>query len=302
MKTKSLTRATLFSIFVMSVITAITMNSCQKEILNPKLVKATPTSSSAPSSKGTAIVGLNLDIAGNAILNEVNNAVLSTHKTAKGFGRLAPNGFDSSSCAIITFDSSSKPYLMHYDYGTGCVGSDGKTRSGMVTLTYDDGDIRTVNNVMTITYQNYGLNGNLINGFVSMSNTGINGNGNPVITQVGNYYAVRSNNQGGSETDTMNINMAYEWLAGEFSSPAANWQFSITGSVAATSSLGGSAGLTVTSPLIKNCHNSTCNFIIQGMEHSYNGSNTQDIDFGNPGGCSGQESVTSNGVTKVVHQ
>ena len=46
MKTKSFTKVTLLTIFDMSVITAVTLNSCQKEALKPKATTS-PSSSRA---------------------------------------------------------------------------------------------------------------------------------------------------------------------------------------------------------------------------------------------------------------
>ncbi len=287
MKTPSITKVTLLSIFVMSVVTAITMNSCQKEIVKPKTVN---TSASAAASATGGV-----DFASSMIVNEANNFLFSSYKNEKG---LVPKGFDSSSCVVITIDTVTKPHTRTYDYGSGCVGSDGKTRAGITTLTYNNADLRVANAQVTLSFQNYSLNGTTINGAMTFENTGPNPNGNDVLTQVGSFTSVSA-----KETDTLSANYQYEWLAGENSSPAANWQFSITGSVHGSSSNGGVADITITSPLIKNAKNPTCGFYIAGTESVIvSGNPDKFIDFGNPGGCSGLKSVTQNGSTTVVHQ
>jgi hypothetical protein len=283
MKTKSLTKVTLLSIFFMVLITAVTLNSCQKESIKPK----------TPTSVNTAG---NIDANSSLVLQETSNILFTNSSTQKG---LLPKGPDSSGCATITYDTANKPYTVTYNYGTtGCVGSDGKTRAGVVSLTYSSTDIRLVNSAITITYQNYSINAATINGSVSFVNTGPNGNGNQVITETGTIIATSS-----TETDTMNVNYSNEWLAGEFSSPASNWQFSITGSILAGVSTGKTGGLVITSALIKNAKTPGCNFYIQGTETiSVTGQATQYVDYGNPGNCSGLKSVTKNGTTTVEKQ
>lgn len=285
MKTKSITKITLLSIFVMSVITAVTLNSCQKERIAPKAVNTTNKSAGAG----------NVDVTSNTVINEANNIMFSMNKNEKG---LIPNGLNNSSCAQVSTDSSQKPYVTTFNYGNGCTGTDGKTRAGVVIVTYDNSDIRVVNNAITTTFQNYTISGTTINGSISYTNEGPDANGNTVIAQTGTYAGVS-----GSETDTLNVNMAYEWLAGEYSSPAANWQFSITGSITGTSSTGNTLNITITNPLIKNSKNPTCPYYISGTMQINEGPHPSEyIDYGNPGGCSGQKSVTVNGVTTVENQ
>ena len=285
MKTKSITKISLLAVLVLSVIAAVTLNSCQKENVKPKVIN-TSTQSAVPGSA---------DVTSSVVLSEVNAILFSSGKSEKG---LLPKGYDASSCAVITIDTVTKPHLRSYDYGSGCVGSDGKTRAGKVSITYDNADMRLANNTITIAFQNYTVSGTTINGSIGLENLGPNANGNDVITQTGSYIGV---SQG--ETDTMNINYQYEWLAGESSSPAANWQFSITGAIHGSSSKGSTLDINITSPLIKNGKNPTCPYYISGTQEITMGTHpVKYVDFGNPGGCSGQVAVTQNGVTTIVNQ
>ena len=286
MKTKSLTKVTLLSIFVMSVITAVTLNSCQKENIKPKNVN-TPTNQNTAST---------LDANASLILNESSNLLFGSTTNEKG---LLPKGSDTASCATRTYDTINKPYTIIYDYGTtGCVSSDGMTRSGVVSVTWAEKDIRVVNNAITISYQNYSVGKTTFNGSISFVNDGPNGNGNQVINETGTILTTSS-----TQTDTMIVNYNNEWLSGEFSSPAANWQFSTTGSIHAGSSTGKQANMLITSALIKNAKTPGCSFTIQGTETiTLPGQATQYIDFGNPGGCSGQKAVTQNGTTTIENQ
>ena len=292
MKTKSLTKATLLSIFIMSVVTAVTLNSCQKEVIKPKTTNTGLTSASNPLASSQVI------------MNEVNNMIFaSSGKKQKGLGQTF-NFSDTSGGVIVTIDTISKPHTMKYDYGTGCVGSDGKTRVGVAIISYDDQDIRTVNNVFSLTLQNYsitGFQGLTLNGAISYTNTGANGNGNLVIAETGGYVGTN-----GTVYDTVTVNYQYEWIAGESSSPLSNLQFKITGSMNASGTNNGqsiTAVDSVTSPLIKNCRTVGCNYFIDGNKYTnVGGTNITLTNYGTPGGCSGQMAVTANGMTTIQNQ
>jgi hypothetical protein len=297
MKTKSITKVTLLSIVVVSVITAVTLNSCQKESIKPKALN------SSTQSKGKS----NLSASSMLLMKDLNNMLFASKKSSKG---LVAGGIDSNSCVIVTRDTVDKPNTAAYSYATSCVGSDGSVRSGKVTITYADPDIRTVNNVITVTYQNYSVNGILHNGSISVTNYGPNGSGNLVLAEVGTVTALntQTNQQGLQQivTDTLNVNYQLEWIAGEGSSPAANLQFSITGGVTSSFAAGQADSVVIVTPLIKNSLNAGCNFYIQGTQytvtHTIMGLHYRYEDFGNPGGCGGQESVTEDGITTVEAQ
>ena len=232
------------------------------------------------------------------VLDDFNSMVFSSHKTTKG---ILPSlyAFDSSSCVSIVIDTITKPHTQTYNYSAGCVGSDGKKRSGTVILSYGTQDIRQINNVISIIYQNYTIFDSItVNGEISVTNTGYNSNGNLVLTQTGTYSSVRP-----SEADTANVNYQYEWIAGVNNVPSSNLQFQVTGQVTGSSSLGETATYSIVTPLIKNAKTPGCNFVIQGTTRLvYGGTNIIDFDFGNPGGCSGYMNVTENGVSHTQRQ
>ena len=327
MKTKSRRKATLLSILVISLAAAITLNSCQKELVKPK----------TKDTKG-AKVAKDYSATQDLIQNEINNFLFSTSssKKQKGMGP-SLNYTDTSGGVIVTTDTVSKPHSIVYDFGSGCVGNDGKTRAGKVIINYDNQDMRIVNNVYSISLHNYsistptaqtsnttgtdpisstpvdssnmtyGNNGGIttgstvvaFKGIISYTNTGYNGNGNLVLEETGSFVATSN-----SFIDTANVNYNYEWIAGVNSSPLSNLQFSITGSTYSTFSDGSTSTLTITSALIKNCKTTGCNFCIQGTTSlvSSNLPYIKYFDYGNPGGCSGQVAVTVNGVTSIKNQ
>ena len=233
-------------------------------------------------------------------MNEVTNMIFASHKKGKG---LVPGGTDSSGCVVIVTDTSHKPYSISYDYGSSCTGSDGKVRSGKVIIGYNSTDITQVNTAFTATFQNFTVDANVYDGAVGFTNIGPNGNSNLVLQFAGNFTY---NQPGQTQPDTMHINYAYEWIAGESSSPAANWQFSITGGVTSSFTAGQTDSLVITTPLIRNAKNPGCNYLISGTEYTVKktiqGLQYRYVDYGNPGGCSDQAAVTINGVTTIQGQ
>ena len=291
MKTKSITKVTLLSIVVMSAITAVTLNSCQKESIKPKVVNSLTKSQGASSFASKS----------GMIMRELNNFMFATKKNQKG---LIPGGADSNSCVIITIDTISKPNTIVCDYGSSCIGNDHNVRSGKVTISYANQDIRLANNVISVTFQSYTFNGTSFDGGISLTNTGPNGAGHDVLVESG---AVVSKAPGEISADTVSESLQYEWIANESSSPAADWQFSITGEMNSSYKAGQSDSTVITTPLIKNAKSTTnCNYTIQGTLYTVTttpqGLQYRYEDFGNPGGCSGQEAVTVNGVTDIQNQ
>jgi len=285
MKTKSSAKVALLSIFIMSVITAVTLNSCQKERVSPKV---------ATKSK------INRFPSAAQIFDEANNMIFSSSKSQKGFFSNI-YGMDSSGCVTFTLDTVSKPHTATYTYTSGCVESDGQMRSGTVIFSCDNQDIRVTNNVFQITYQNYYSDSLLYNGTMTMTNTGVNGNGNIVLVENGNFTV----SQGG-QSATVSGNYNYEWIAGESSSPLANLQFKITGGLSLTFDASDSTVSTYTTPVVKNCKTSGCNYKISGVQqvtyYSASGSTIETDNYGTPGGCSGQYTLTSNGVSSIQNQ
>jgi len=283
MKTKSHAKVALLSLFIMSMITAVTLNSCQKESVKPKVTKTLKAS--------------NLNAA--KIFDEANNMIFARKSAKSFFSNIY--GMDSSGCVTFTLDTVSKPHTATYTYTPNCVESDGQVRSGTVIFSANDADIRLTNNVFQITYQNYYSDSILYNGTMSITNMGPNGSGNLVLAEQGNFTVAQ-----GSQTATVAGNYGYEWIAGESSSPLSNLQFKITGGLSLTMDANDSIVSTVSTPIIKNCKTTGCNFRIGGVQQItyYIGGTTtfETQDFGNPGGCSGQVAVTKNGVTNIINQ
>ena len=87
----------------------------------------------------------------------------------------------ADSCPTITISTGTFPKTITIDYGTGCSGFNGSTRSGKIIITASDR--RTVvNATRTVTFDNYYFNGIKIEGTKEFKNLGPNSNQNIEIS------------------------------------------------------------------------------------------------------------------------
>jgi hypothetical protein len=87
----------------------------------------------------------------------------------------------ADSCPTITISTGTFPKTITINYGTGCSGFNGSTRSGKIIITASDR--RTVvNATRTVTFDNYYFNGIKIKGTKEFKNLGPNSNQNMVIS------------------------------------------------------------------------------------------------------------------------
>jgi hypothetical protein len=289
MKTKSISKIML----AFMVVVAICLTACQKE----KPVSKTTLKHSTTTKKGK-----NIFILTSAIGRELQNHMFALGGSHSG--KVQPKGRGnttkslSGDCATVGIDSTPKPYVKTWDYGTtGCTSSDGHFRSGQMTLTYDNEDIRTVNNHITLTCVNFVLDSDSISGTISLVNNGYNVDTLLTFTETPALTNIVTTT---GELDTISGSFSYTWLSGVNNSPATDWQFQITGGGCMSDSYGNVGCSTIQTPIVANFKSTTgCDYAISGtiLTH-HNGQDDQTDDFGNPGGCSGLETNTDN-VTNV---
>jgi hypothetical protein len=98
----------------------------------------------------------------------------------------------------IIVDTTSNPKMVLIDFGdSDCTGNDGRIRKGKLHITYT-GRYREVGTVITITPENYTVNGHLIEGQKTIENLGLNANGklhysvtaSGTITAAGNAWTI----------------------------------------------------------------------------------------------------------------
>ncbi len=85
---------------------------------------------------------------------------------------------EKSSCATITNDTTATPHVLTIDFGTtNCTCNDGKNRRGQIIVTYT-GHYRDAGSTHTITFNNYYVNDNHVEGTKTVTNNGLNTAGN----------------------------------------------------------------------------------------------------------------------------
>jgi hypothetical protein len=218
------------------------------------------------------------------------------------FGRTITNGrVDSlAACASVTFTPASAtatfPLKVVIDFGTGCVGRDGRTRSGKLSIVYS-GRLIIPGNSATTSFEGYKVNNVLIEGTHKITNTStsatlqfnVNVNGKMSKTD-GNYIQWSSNRQIAQIEGSVTPFYPFDDL------------FAITGSSGGTvkrNTLVITWESNITQPLQKRF---TCRWITAGKINTTrknaatNGVWTGELNFGT-GNCDNQAILNINGKT-----
>lgn len=117
-----------------------------------------------------------------------------------------------NTCATITitpFDWTTFPKTIVIDFGNGCVGNDGKIRSGQITI-HTTGWYRQEGTVITVSTDNYKVNGVLVQGTKTITNEGRNANQNLVYSLYINGTVTTPEGTISFESERQ-----HEWIAGE---------------------------------------------------------------------------------------
>jgi hypothetical protein len=199
-----------------------------------------------------------------------------------------------SGCTKVTVDSTGKPHKITLDFGTGCVGNDGRTRTGQIVITYT-GRYRDSGTVITATLVNYTVTdlgstyANKIEGTKTITNLGHNSKGHPMIEIKVTGAKVTT----ASGSATWACDRTREWAAG-YNTPFNIWDdvYLVTGNASGTNIKGVSYTADVVTPLqfAVGCHwieSGVLNLTPSGMA-------TRTIDFGN-GTCDANATVTISG-------
>jgi hypothetical protein len=116
------------------------------------------------------------------VFNTVDNAtILMENLTGTGKGDFASGIVLTDQCPTTIISSGGFPKTITIDYGKGCSGFNGSTRSGKIIINVTD-KRNVVNATRTVTFDNYFFNGIKIEGTKEIKTVGLNNNGNMVIT------------------------------------------------------------------------------------------------------------------------
>lgn len=191
----------------------------------------------------------------------------------------------------IIVDTVSNPKTILIDFGTNdCEGNDGRIRKGKLHVTYT-GRYRETGTVITITPENYTVNGNLVEGFKRIENLGLNSN-----NQL--HYAISVNGTVTAPSNAWSIswtaNRIRTWVEGQLTPTWKDDVYEITGSGSGVNRNGIPYTMTITQALRAKI---SCPWLVSGsitiQPQDYE---TRYIDFGD-GSCDNNFTLTVNGTT-----
>ena len=189
----------------------------------------------------------------------------------------------------IIVDTLSNPKTILIDFGDDdCVGYDGRTRKGTLFITYT-GRYREPGTTITITPDNYSVNGYLLQGQKTIENLGLNASGqlHYAITVSGTVTAPDN-----SWTISYEANRVRTWIEGQNTLMLWDDVYEINGSGSGINRNGVAYTSTITYPLRAQVG---CNWIVSGrITVEPEGYATRYINFG-LGECDSGFTVTVNG-------
>lgn len=202
----------------------------------------------------------------------------------------ASNQFNLSGCAVINHDTLNN--IITIDFGNGCTGSDGRTRSGSITISYTGGYFVS-GSVHTMSFSNFYVDGRRIEGVRTITNNGLNGSGNMNWTVVAtNMKMTRPDGFWRTWNSTRNREMTQGF--GDFL--WSNDVYRINGTASGNNSNGNSFSMTITNLLRDN----SCFWIRSGtIAITPTNGLTRTIDFG-AGACDDQATVTVGSQTRSI--
>jgi hypothetical protein len=207
-----------------------------------------------------------------------------------------------ATCATLTFDTlnSTDNDTLIVNFGTGCTGLDGRTRSGILQYIYTAGKhYRDSANVINVSTNNYVVDGNSINiASKTIKNLGHITNGNLTWSIVASMTITKSN----GKTIIWTTNKTKVLLAGERpNNQPIDWaqaQIAIFGTASGTSANGESftASVSEASWLIRNfnCIGYRKFFVAGELDFTPGSKPTRYVNFGT-GACDDLATVTING-------
>lgn len=228
------------------------------------------------------------------VMNSVDNAVNLVDNTLLSgtFKSLVV----SDSCPKITVDKPDTirwPKIITIDYGEGCTGFYGQTRSGMIKITVT-GWHRHPGSTRTVELMNYFINGIHVEGTKTVTNNGRNDNDNLTFTIELTGGKITTPD---SVVMTREFSRTREWVAGESTRNHWDDEFFITGAASGTNFRGEAYSRTITNPLE---WAASCRFVKSGTIQIEVGDRSPiTLDYGS-GECDAEATVTKDGETKTI--
>lgn len=229
------------------------------------------------------------------VFNDVDNVADNAEKNGSaGFRTAAPEADQNllSGCATVTKDTVAKRITI--DFGTGnCTGNDGKERRGKIYIDYT-GPFKQTGSVRTITFDNYYVNDNKVEGTKTI--TTIEGMDTPTpewkVAVTGQL--ILANNAG---TVSWTSDRTRKMIQGKDTPQWTDDVYTIEGSGSGVSARGVNFTTNITTALRKEIG---CKWFVSGViEHKPDDKPTRKLDFGN-GTCDDQAELTVGNKHKTI--
>lgn len=208
--------------------------------------------------------------------------------------RYANNVQSFSDCVVVTFDQpqGTFPNTITLDYGTGCVGENGRTRAGQIVIDIS-AQLDTPGAVISTTFVGFSINGIAIEGDKLLTNNGLNDDGHPSFTKVTNIMVTFVN----GEQAEWHSNRTRTIFVGADTPELLDDKILIEGSAYGTNRNGVDFTSTITQGLVKARN---CPWISAGIIEFSTANATRTLNFGD-GQCN-NKAIASNdqGYYKVV--
>ena len=230
-------------------------------------------------------------------------AVVNQQAAENGFAGLLSETYGkvADDCPTTTFSAplGEFPNTMTIDFGESCVGYLGLERSGIVMATFT-GPYAADGTMITVTTDNYFVNGNKVEGIKTVTNEGLNGEGNMFFSVVVTDGLITLET---GETISWDATRTREWREGEGTLALEDDIYAISDGIGADFAASGinRNGVAFTThiaePLVKEMD---CFWMVSGiLEVTPEGLTTRELDFGD-GTCDNNATLTIGAFTTEI--
>jgi hypothetical protein len=233
------------------------------------------------------------------VMESVNTATNMIDDMLYGSGSLKSMTTGCPTISVDKPDTENWPKIITIDWGEGCEGFYGQTRSGMIKITIT-GRYRTPGTSRTIEFFDYYFNGIHVEGTKTVTNNGRNENENLTFTATleGGRITIPAKDDGSDDIVlTKSFTKTREWAEGENTFNPFDDVYFITGSATGTNFKGMTYNRTIQVPLE---WSASCRFIKSGsILLEMTDREPILLDYGN-GECDNEATITRNGETKTI--
>jgi len=256
--------------------------------------KKEPTVLTPETAKNIALSNSIAETSFSDVFDQTQTAVVFSKDSIEGGKSISLSNSICATISIVPFDLVSFPKTIIVDFGElGCVGNDGKLRKGKIQI-QATGWFKDSSSVITVTLDNYFVNGFKVEGTKTITNNGKNSNGNlSYSVQVANGKVISPDNSVVQWESIRTI----EWIAGEETMTAEDDEYKITGTQSGITAANESYTIQITEPIhiVMSCQWR----IVAGKQKITSGEEEILIDYGD-GTCDNKFIVTYKGLSYVV--